>query len=458
LIKNKIYWLPLFAILALVLFVKFSNAEIINNNDASKNETNIYKNMNVTFSNSWTVINSSLDSYIFSINQGNGFVNSTPIQINQSTNISVYSLLISADPGAIIYWRFFANDSNNSWANSGLQDFTISQYQYPSYITSSIGTNETIYTNKSIEFRSSWTDDKKLDSYIFSINQGNGFVNSTPIQFISNGDYTNISINKTYINSLPGTTVYWIFFANDSSNNWNSTPIQSYVINSSTNTTSINTSANQTIIYESQSFIFDLINPGVEAVFQTDKSKNLDINKILVSVYSPMHNITLSVQRIQELPSSIKNPNGTIILSDYIIQQEGIPNEKLKSIKIDFFVPKSFLSENNVSYNAVNLYRYYNDKWTIIHADKIGEDKLRVEFLATSAGTSYFLIGIEKPVGNNELIQDIVNNGNVSDTNTPYDIPYSKKSNKTPWIIATLIAIVTVILGYIFMKKRNKKT
>jgi PGF-pre-PGF domain-containing protein len=457
LVKNKIYWLPLFAIFALVLFVRFSNAEIINNNDASKNETNVYKNMNVTFSNSWTTINSTLDSFIFSINQGNGFVNSTPIQINQSTNASKYSLLITADPGTIIYWRFFANDSDNNLANSGLQDFTISQSQYPLYITNSIGTNETIYTNKSIEFRSSWIDDKKLGSYIFSINQGNGFVNSTPVEFISNGDYTNISINKTYINSLSGTTIYWRFFANDSDNNWNSTPIQSYTINSSINTSSTNTSANQTIvIYESQSFTFDLINPGVEAVFQTDKSKNLDINKILVSVYSPMNNITLSVQRIQELPNSIKNPEGTTILSNYIIQQEGIPNEKLKSIKIDFYVPKSFLSDNNVSYSAVNLYRYYNDKWMIIPANKIGEDKSRIEFLATSAGTSYFLIGIEKPL-KNELIQDTVNNDNVTDTSTPYDIPYSKKSNTTPWIIAILITIVAVISGYILMKKRNKK-
>ena len=132
-IKNKLYWIPLFAIFALILFVRFSNAEIINNNDASKNETNIYPNMDVTFSNSWTVINSNLDSFIFSINQGNGFVNSTPILINQSTNISIYNLLITANSGTIIYWRFFANDSNNSWATSGLQDFTISQSQYPLY-------------------------------------------------------------------------------------------------------------------------------------------------------------------------------------------------------------------------------------------------------------------------------------------------------------------------------------
>ena len=457
-IKNKLYWIPLFAIFALILFVRFSNAEIINNNDASKNETNIYPNMDVTFSNSWTVINSNLDSFIFSINQGNGFVNSTPILINQSTNISIYNLLITANSGTIIYWRFFANDSNNSWATSGLQDFTISQSQYPLYSLSSIGTNETIYTNKSIEFRSSWTDDKKLDSYIFSINQGNGFVNSTPIQFISSGDYSNISINKTYINSLPSTTIYWRFFANDSNNNWNSTPIQSYTINVPVNTTSnSNTTVNQKIIYKSQSFTFDLINPGVEAVFQTDRVNNLDINKILVSVYSPMHNVTLSVQKIQDLPNSIKNPEDMIILSDYIITQEGIPNEKLKYIKIDFFVPKSFLLDNNVSYSTVKLYRYSDDKWTIIPADKIGEDKLRIEFLATSAGASYFLIGIEKPVNNN-LIQEVSDNKNTTDTTTTYDIPYSKNSNKTPWIIATIIAIIAVIMGYFLMKKRNKKT
>lgn len=78
-----------------------------------------------------------------------------------------------------------------------------------------------------VKFNASWTDTNGLSGYIFSINQTGSWVNSS---FTTFGGTSNVSENITQITASPGTTVQWRFYANDTSNNWNVTDIQSFVV------------------------------------------------------------------------------------------------------------------------------------------------------------------------------------------------------------------------------------
>ena len=107
--------------------------------------------------------------------------------------------------------------------------------------------NETnIYTNQLINFTTNWTDNVALSCWIFSTNMTGTWINSTATTFATG---LNISSNITYITAAAGTNFSWMFFANDSSNNWNGTPLQyTYVattpnspIVTSTNSSSLST-------------------------------------------------------------------------------------------------------------------------------------------------------------------------------------------------------------------------
>jgi len=94
----------------------------------------------------------------------------------------------------------------------------------PTY--SDVGTNTTVAGQPCL-FHARWTDDTGLSGYIFSTNNTGTWVDDawTPLSGLS--DWSNAT--KT-LNPTPGVVVQYQFHCNDTSNNWQSTPIQSLVV------------------------------------------------------------------------------------------------------------------------------------------------------------------------------------------------------------------------------------
>ena len=99
-------------------------------------------------------------------------------------------------------------------------------YSNPPTAISYAKNESTVYENMSVKFNSTWSDDQGLSHYVFSINQGSGWVNSSLISFSGGSLAENIS----YISALSGTTVYWTFYANDTQGQWTQMPIQSFIV------------------------------------------------------------------------------------------------------------------------------------------------------------------------------------------------------------------------------------
>ncbi len=88
--------------------------------------------------------------------------------------------------------------------------------------------NETlVYTGQFINFTATWNDDIALSSYIFSINQSGIWINSSSVAFSAT---PGMSANISIINATVGTVVQWRFFANDTTDNWNVTTTQTFVV------------------------------------------------------------------------------------------------------------------------------------------------------------------------------------------------------------------------------------
>jgi len=85
----------------------------------------------------------------------------------------------------------------------------------------------TVYQNDYISFYTNWTDDRSLERYIFSINQGAGWENYSSVNF---SGLENVSSRNIQIRAPPLNTVYWRFYAFDSSENMNATSIQSFLV------------------------------------------------------------------------------------------------------------------------------------------------------------------------------------------------------------------------------------
>src|SRR3989344_2765214 len=105
------------------------------------------------------------------------------------------------------------------------------------WVLNSVSKNETsILQNMFVNFSSNWPDKQALDSFIFSIDGGGGFVNSTNYKF-GNGLKNGISSNITFITASAGTNVSWKFIVNDSVGNWNETGTDSFLVSNPPDTT-----------------------------------------------------------------------------------------------------------------------------------------------------------------------------------------------------------------------------
>ena len=89
------------------------------------NSSTILQNDWAKFSTNWTD-DVGLSHYIFSINQSTGWVNSSAVSFNNYANgTSVNVSQITASYNTIVYWRFYANDSNGKWNETNVQNFTV---------------------------------------------------------------------------------------------------------------------------------------------------------------------------------------------------------------------------------------------------------------------------------------------------------------------------------------------
>ncbi|MCK5017482.1 MAG: hypothetical protein KAS32_10480, partial [Candidatus Peribacteraceae bacterium] len=92
-------------------------------------------------------------------------------------------------------------------------------------IYSQNSTNSTVAGTDTL-FALKWEDNVALDTYIFSFDNGTGtLVNDSLVEISGSPVWSNVTKG---VNHTVGTIIRWQVFANDTSNNWNATPIYTY--------------------------------------------------------------------------------------------------------------------------------------------------------------------------------------------------------------------------------------
>lgn len=84
-----------------------------------------------------------------------------------------------------------------------------------------------IFQNDFVNFLTTWTDNVALSGFIFSINQGTGWINGSTTKF---SGVLNVSEQFVQISASHGTEVQWRFYAWDTSGNINKTDIQTFEV------------------------------------------------------------------------------------------------------------------------------------------------------------------------------------------------------------------------------------
>jgi PGF-pre-PGF domain-containing protein len=132
-------------------------------------------------------------------------------------------------------------------------------------------------------------------------------------------------------------------------------------------------------------YISDKVAPSQPLVFTTSKDSS-PVTNFEMSVKYEAANPKVSITELKEPSVTYKNAKTTY---KYVL------NDNVNAIKLDFKVPKSWLTENKVDKTAVKLVRYH-DSWSNLQVQITGEDSEFVYYTATTPGLSVFAIVVEE--------------------------------------------------------------
>ena len=171
--------------------------------------------------------NVELSAYIFSTNNSGKWQNASVVTVS-GADANAYSIAtLNSTVGAVVQWRFYANDSSNNWATSEIYSLKTMPVRPPYFSNNATnGTEAGTVVNFTIVIK----DETAVSAYIFSTNNSGKWQNASAVS-VSSGSVT--AWNTTRLNSTVGAVVQWRFYAKDNANNWNASQVFSLKTNSS---------------------------------------------------------------------------------------------------------------------------------------------------------------------------------------------------------------------------------
>ena len=283
-----------------------------------------------------------LDFAILETNETGGWLNitdgsySSPKDMGDATDWTWSNFTwqnTSINAGTTVGWRIWYNDTSNNWNKADIMTFTVQDTQAP--LWSDLYKNKTtIYQNDSVKFTANWTDDVALSGYKFSTNQTGSWENSSLVSFSGTSD---ISESTMQITVTAGTTIGWRFYAKDTSDNWNATDIQSFVVSLPAPPLSSPYMIYGWVFYENQTAcnnpVVNITNLNSNTLWQAETNANYNYYQIILA-----NGTDLNASEI--LQFNVKAPDGSQVnTTSHIITQSEIENGGLFDFNITLEPP-----------------------------------------------------------------------------------------------------------------------
>ncbi|MBI4182072.1 MAG: hypothetical protein HY520_03845 [Candidatus Aenigmarchaeota archaeon] len=204
-------WSPIWTlILQQNVSVEVGNVTLLSPANASTNTSN-------TIAFTWQSAGNATN-YTFQLSNVSDFATLRNDSNTSSTSITIAGLANQTT----YYWRVRGFNGSSVGIFSAPWQFIIAPNSAPAW--SSAGKNATA-AGSAVLFFSYWTDDANLSGFIFSTNNTGAWVNDSWASFTGTANWSNVT---KILNSTVNISIGWMIYANDSSNAWNTTGIQSF--------------------------------------------------------------------------------------------------------------------------------------------------------------------------------------------------------------------------------------
>ncbi len=410
------------------------------------NNTAPKKNNVVQFNITWndTI---GLSFYKFSWNDTGSWVNITNGTLSGTSQSISVNQSITASTGEKVYWKFYANDTNNNWNMTDEWYFTVTS-EAPYEPTLNFPLNDTIIrVNYTIlNWTASDPDNDSMNCYIYGDNQSNttSLINIT--KNIANG--TSSTYNWTNLNE---TTYYWKVQCDDGISNSSNSSIRQFTI------------AIPPTTYPSLTSVADYDSDGnIEINWTDDGNETSETYRIyrfarnITSINSSVTNLTIGISNGTQFFEDNTTTNGTtywyvlVTVDSAGNYNDSVFSNSLNGTANDTIKPKTVTNANVTASGATATLKWYNVsqdinnnpdshnlQYVIYYGTNFNSSKALANesitspstttvsinyttISVTSSGTYHFVVTALDDGNNKNLTLDYSNNyGNASLTYTP---------------------------------------
>ena len=121
------------------------------------------------------------------------------------------------------------------------------------------------------------------------------------------------------------------------------------------------------------------------------------VDSIEITAATDLNGATITVERLMEKPADVTEPTAANVYA-YLNIETTAPEGSIESLKINFKVEQTWLTENSIDKNNVVLMRYHNNAWEQLATTMLNEDTTYVYYQATATGMSTFAIAVSTPL------------------------------------------------------------
>ncbi|MBS3114063.1 PGF-pre-PGF domain-containing protein [Candidatus Woesearchaeota archaeon] len=209
---------------------------------------------------------------------------------------------------------------------------------------------------------------------------------------------------------------------------------------------------------------WDSIAAGSSGVLAINNEK-IAVTGVIIDVQNTVANPSITVESLTSNPLSTAATAAKVY--QYLqLRKSNIADSDASKITINFRVPKSWLTSNNVAEDNIVLYRYSDNKWNSLPTTKTGADANNALYQSITPGFSTFAIGTTEaapaaPIPEappEEVPAEVPAEVPVAPTEVPAAPEVKKPAlsrTAIAWIVVVIIVIVAAV-GYYMWQKRKE--
>jgi PGF-pre-PGF domain-containing protein len=188
--------------------------------------------------------------------------------------------------------------------------------------------------------------------------------------------------------------------------------------------------------------IFPIVNADEQQILVVS-NEQIPTTKVSYSIDSANQNVRLSVKKLDEKPDEVVAPVGVVhsYLEIDLTNFVGVVN----GAEIEFYVTNSWLLNNNINIDTLNLVRY-TTSWHELDTKYIRENTTHTVFSAKSPGFSYFAIIGNKKTASPKIISGAETAELERESLVLTSLNTNLKENK--FVLLVLIALTILVLIY----------